>query len=88
MDSVTRWIFFFEGLNILISIFCVGADGFQNLSKALHCPTQLFICFFKIINFENAYTETLLRIPFTVIGHWSMISSADLSLAAGIMGKN
>jgi hypothetical protein len=59
---------FLEGLNILIGTFCVCADGFQDLSKALHCPTQLFICFFKITNFENAYTETLLRIPFTVIG--------------------
>jgi hypothetical protein len=27
------WTFFFEGLNILISTFCVCADGFQGLSK-------------------------------------------------------
>ncbi len=27
---------FFEGLNILISTFCVCGDGFQGLSKAFH----------------------------------------------------
>jgi hypothetical protein len=32
---------FFEGLNILISTFCVCADGFQGLSKAFHYPIQL-----------------------------------------------
>jgi hypothetical protein len=27
-------------------------------------------------------TETLLKIPFCLIGHWSMLSSANLSLNA------
>jgi hypothetical protein len=31
----------FEGLYILISTFCVCADGFQGLSKAFHYPLQL-----------------------------------------------
>jgi hypothetical protein len=31
-DSVTRWLFF-EGLNILISTFCLCADSFQSPSK-------------------------------------------------------
>ncbi len=30
----------FEGLKILISTFCVCANGFQGLSKAFHCPLQ------------------------------------------------
>ncbi len=33
--------YFFESLNILISTFCVCADGFQGLSKAFHYPVQL-----------------------------------------------
>ncbi len=33
---------FFKGLNILISTFCVCADGFQGLSKAFHYHIQLF----------------------------------------------
>jgi hypothetical protein len=36
-NSVTRWIILFEGLNILISTFCVCADGFQvSLTMAIH----------------------------------------------------
>jgi hypothetical protein len=31
---------FFEGLNILNSTFCVCADGFQDLSKALYYLIQ------------------------------------------------
>jgi hypothetical protein len=45
-----------EGLNILISIFCVCADGFQGLSKAFHYPKQLLFASLKLLtNFENAY---------------------------------
>jgi hypothetical protein len=32
---------FLKGLNILISTFCVSADGFQGLSKAFRYPIQL-----------------------------------------------
>jgi hypothetical protein len=32
--------YFFEGLSILISTFCVCVDGFQGLSKAFHYPIQ------------------------------------------------
>jgi hypothetical protein len=45
----------FKGLNILISIFCVCADGFQGLSKAFHYPTFLFASLKILTNFENAY---------------------------------
>jgi hypothetical protein len=31
---------FIESFDILISAFCVCADGFQGLSKAFHFPTQ------------------------------------------------
>ncbi len=34
--TVSRDGYFSEGLNILISIFCVCAGGFQGLSKAFH----------------------------------------------------
>ncbi len=40
-ETVPRDGYFFEGLNILISIFCVGVDGFQGLSKAFHYPINL-----------------------------------------------
>ncbi len=33
--------YFLEGLNILISTFCVCANGVQGLSKALHYPILL-----------------------------------------------
>jgi hypothetical protein len=32
---------FFEGLNILVSPFCICADSFQGLSEAFHFPIQL-----------------------------------------------
>jgi hypothetical protein len=48
-----------EGLNILISTFCICADGFQGLSKAFHYPIQttvnlLFASLKLLTNFENA----------------------------------
>jgi hypothetical protein len=48
--TVSRDGYFFEGLNILISTFCVCAEGFQDLSNAFHYPLQLltFIYFFEI----------------------------------------
>jgi hypothetical protein len=39
--TVSRNGYFFEGINILISTFCVCADGFQGLSKAFRYPIQL-----------------------------------------------
>jgi hypothetical protein len=36
--QVSRDGYFFEDLNILISTFCVCADGFQGLSKGFHYP--------------------------------------------------
>ncbi len=69
--TVSRNEYFFEGLNNLISIFLVCADGFQGLSKAFHCPIQLLtlFCFFDYyLLILKMLTETLLRIPFSVIG--------------------
>ncbi len=43
--TVLRDGYFFEGLNILISTFCVCADGFQGLSNAFHYPVQLLTFF-------------------------------------------
>jgi hypothetical protein len=36
--TVSRDEYFFDGLNILISTFCVCADGSQGLSKAFLLP--------------------------------------------------
>ncbi len=33
---------FFEGLNILISTFCVCADDFQDLPKAFNYPVSIY----------------------------------------------
>jgi hypothetical protein len=51
--SVSQEDIFFEGLNILISTFCVYADGFQGISKAFQC--SLFDSLKLYTNFENAY---------------------------------
>ncbi len=69
--TVSRNGYFFEGQNILIITVCVCADGFQGLSKAFHCPIQLLtlFCFFDYyLLILKMLTETLLRIPFSVIG--------------------
>jgi hypothetical protein len=39
---------FLGSLNILISTFCLCADGFQGLSKAFALPYLLFIRFVEI----------------------------------------
>jgi hypothetical protein len=44
--TVSRDGHFFEVLNILISTFCVCADGFQGLSKTFHCTVQLLTFLF------------------------------------------
>jgi hypothetical protein len=65
----------FEGLNNLISTFCVCADYFQGLSKASYYPIQLltFICFLDInLPILKMLIETLLRILFTVTGPFSL----------------
>jgi hypothetical protein len=70
---------FFEGLNILISTLCVCSDGFQGLSKAFHYPIQFLSFYFLLLklptNFENL-TETLLRIPFPLIGRCSLVPTS------------
>ncbi len=80
--TVSRDGYFFEGLNISISPFCVCADSFQGLSKAFHCPIQLFICFFLklLTNFQIACWNSPQN---SLLCDWWMFSSADLSWAAG-----
>ncbi len=50
---------FFEGLNILISTFCVFTDGSQDLAKAFHYTytsiNSLFASLKLLTNFENAF---------------------------------
>jgi hypothetical protein len=49
---------FVKGLNILLCIVSVCADGFQGLTKVFHFPIQLLIYFASLkllINIENAY---------------------------------
>ncbi len=78
-----------EGLNILISTFCVCADGFQGLSKAFHYPIQLltfylllwnYLLILKMLTDPPAYWNSPQNF---LLCDWSMFSSADLSLAAG-----
>jgi hypothetical protein len=77
---VSRVYIFFEGLNISISTFCGCADGFQGLSKAFHYPLQLLTFLFNVLLYNyliilKMLTETLLRIPFSVIGRCSLVAS-------------
>jgi hypothetical protein len=79
---------FFKGLNILISTFCVCADGFEGLSKSLSLLNRINFLFSSLkllINFKNAY----LNLPQNfLLCYWSMFSSADLTLAARKIRKN
>ncbi len=79
---------FVEGLNILISTFCVCADGFQGLSKALHYSIQLltfnFLLWKYFSEFENAYWNPPQN---SLLCDWSVFSSADLSMAAEKMRR-
>jgi hypothetical protein len=70
---------FLEGLNILFSTFCVCADGFQSLSKAFHYPIQLLTSHLFLWNHLQILkmpTETLLRIPFSLIGRCSLVQTS------------
>ena len=67
---------FFESLNMLICTFCECADSFkvfQKLFTTLY-KYSLFICFFEIT--LKMLTETLLRIPFSVIGRCSLVPAS------------
>ncbi len=69
--TVSGYGYFFEGLNILISTFCVCADCFQGLSKAFHYAIQLltfYLLLWSYLLILKMITETLLRISFSVIG--------------------
>ncbi len=56
---MSRDEYFFRRPNILISAFCVGADGAQGVSKAVHLwypiLTLLNASLKLVTNFENAY---------------------------------
>ncbi len=70
--TVSRDGFFVvEDPNILISTFCMCADGFQSLSKAFHYLIQLFAFLNSLI--LKMLTETLLKNPLSVIGRCSLV---------------
>jgi hypothetical protein len=46
--TVSQNGYFLKGLNILISIFCVLANGFQGLSKVFNYPLQL-LAFYMLL---------------------------------------
>jgi hypothetical protein len=77
--TMTRDGYFFKGLNILFSTFCVRADGFQDLIKAFQYPIQLLTFYLLLRNYLlilKMLTETLLRIPFSVIGRCSLVPTS------------
>jgi hypothetical protein len=70
---------FGEGLNILISAFCVCADGFQGLSKAFRYPIQVLTFYLLLKNYLldfKMFPETLLRIIFSVICRCSLVTTS------------
>jgi hypothetical protein len=75
-----RWILlYFKGLNILISTFCVCADGLLGISKAFHYPIQLLTFYLLLWNYLlilKMLNVTLLRIPFSVIGRCSLVPTS------------
>jgi hypothetical protein len=79
---IERWDrgYFFEGLNILISAYCVCADGFQGSSKlSLPSTTIDFVCF-SDITYYLLILKILTETPpnnFLLCG-WSMFSGVDL----------
>jgi hypothetical protein len=74
-------------------------DGFQCLSKSfslLYTIINFLFASLKLLtNFENAISETLLRIPFSVIGryssmsasHWLQDKCARINLSQATSGK-
>jgi hypothetical protein len=82
--TLSREGYFFKGLNLLISTFCVCVcvcvcvlcDGFQCLSKAFYYPIQFFTFYLLPWNYLlilKMLTEPLLRILFSVIGRYSLV---------------
>ncbi len=55
--TVSRDGYFFEGLNILISTFCVCDDAFQGRSKAFHYPLQFMVNVFIEPKYSYKYTD-------------------------------
>jgi hypothetical protein len=57
-------IYFFEGLNILISTFCECADGFQGLSQKLFTTCTIIKFFFASLKIIfKMLTETSSEFP-------------------------
>ncbi len=79
--TVSRDGYFFEGLNIFISTFCVCAHGFQSLSQAFQFCIHLvtFYLLLLLTNFENAYWNPPQN---SLLCDCPMFSSAEISLAA------
>ncbi len=74
--TVSRNGYIFKGRNILKITFCVCAYGFQDLAKAFYYLIQLLTFYLLLWNYFLIFemlTETLLRIPFSVIGRCSLV---------------
>ncbi len=77
--TVSRVGYFFKGLFILISTFCVCADGFQCRSKGFYYPIQLLNFYSLLWNcllILKMLTVILLRIFFSVIGRCSLVPAS------------
>ncbi len=67
--TVSRDGYFFEGLNILISSFCVCAEGFQDLSQSFHYHLALLLVL-------KMLTETFLRLSLSVTVRCSLVPTS------------
>ncbi len=74
---MSRGGYLFEGLKIYISTFCVFADDFQGLPKAFCYCIQLLTFYLLLGNYFLTFTETLLRIPLSVIGRCSLVPTSN-----------
>ncbi len=69
----------FEGLNILISTFCVCADSFQGILKAFQHSLQSLTIYLLLWNYLlilKMLIKTLLRIPFSLISRCSPVPTS------------
>ncbi len=75
--TVSRDGYFFEGLNILISTFCVCADSFQGFSKAVHYLIQLLTFYLLLWNYLLIF-KMLAGMPQHCMGtRWAKHSSSQ-----------
>jgi hypothetical protein len=73
--TLSRDGYFFESRNILICTLCVRAQGFQGLFKSFSHPIQLLTFYLLFLNYLLILmlTDTLLSIPFSMIGRFFIL---------------